>query len=143
VKDEPTERVIQFENKKNRGANALVYTVQYNPTPELTFMEKINTIKRIEDGAADIAKRKARFEHQLMKDTDFIKAIRLALKDSGRISQNELIAKVIENLGYGSKPTVAKVLNRYAGSDNYFHRWTKSEVTIKGNTINEYILHSN
>lgn len=112
------ERGIEFACVKSRGRAALNAYYVYDPDPDISYTERLCTIREVEADDEDYG------EHFSPNDEDeasIIEAIGLCIKH-GTVTKMNIARGAAMPTG-ASRRTVLRVLDQYTGDDPQTHRW--------------------
>jgi len=116
------ERVVKFENFKNRGDVAIEVSYKYDASPKISYERRLNSISKLETSEIENAEKYRKLEKVFFKNKDVIDEIKTALEKP--MKQNELIKTVNENSGFG-RNKINRVLREHRGSNTgLFQFWT-------------------
>ncbi len=105
--------VVEFNNKKARGDVDSVASYEYTRTPGQSYLQLLDSVKRIDKHAAAIVKKKTATEKQLELDDELIGALRECIS-AGPLPKSEMISKVNKDAGFSHRQ-IRQVLRRYTG----------------------------
>lgn len=111
------ERAIEFTCVKSRGRAASKAYYVYDPDPELTYTERLCSIREVDSDGDEFGVRFA----PTNDETDIIEAIAMCI-NHGTVTKME-IASVAATPTGSSRRAVLKVLEQYTGDDTKVHRW--------------------
>ena len=109
------ETVIVFECVKSRGAVAQREAYAYDPDKELSYMERLASVRRLDPDDEDYA------VEPPAEDEDVIHWIEGCI-DHGVVKKMD-IARTAAVPAQVSRRTVLRVLEKYTGDDPQLHRW--------------------
>jgi len=120
------ERVVEFTNHKCRGDVARKATFSYSRQQGQTYLELIDSVRRVDDEKAEEVKLSAAVSKKLDEDQDAITAICRAI-NSGVTSKSAIIKIVGDETGISHK-TIRRILAEREGAVySLGHRW---QVTV-------------
>ena len=125
VTDDPFsgERVVKFENFKNRGDVALEASYKYDAAPFTSYANRMNSIEALDNNAIKSAERYRDRERIYQKNKNIVPEIKEVLKENGPMNQKSLIKMVMDNSGIGKK-IILKVLKEHSGKNlTSFYFW--------------------
>lgn len=136
VEQSERRKVVMFENRKLRGDVSLAASYSYDPRPSLSWMEKFNSIRTIDEQSLGRIQAKAITANKISKNADAIEEIIDAIK-SGRSKQQDILEYAARNAV--GKDRCRKVLKAHVGTNvSYGEFWT--ETSGDGNNAKIYAL---
>lgn len=113
--DQPSgTHVVEFINHKSRGDVEPSVSYQYIRSLGESYLDLLNSVKRLDPTALDRIKSQSEFDKQLELDFELIEAICEAIRSSP-LAKSELITKVNKSSGF-SHNKIRGALKRYSGS---------------------------
>lgn len=109
---EGSQKTVVFENKKLRGPVKQKVTFQYDAGENVTWAQRLESIRRIDDKEAKANAEAAEKAAQLEKDKSIVEYIKSRLA-GGAVSRTSLIKD--DSGEAGSRDQRAKVIDRYRG----------------------------
>jgi hypothetical protein len=118
--------VVEFTNKKARGDVASTASFQYTRTPGQSYLQLLDSVKRIDKHALEVVKKKTAIEKQLELDDELIEALRECIS-AGPLPKSKMISQVNKDAGFSHRQ-IRQVLRRYTGH-NYADgaRWKEEK----------------
>ncbi len=112
------ERIVNLEAAKSRLSSAKVSMYGYNAADELTWLERINTVREISPDELT----KIQFSHARKNDEEIITSLTATLREGGKAPKMKLVKSVSDDTGF-SRNAVLAVLSRYTGNNLDRHDW--------------------
>jgi hypothetical protein len=128
------ERVVKFENIKNRGDVALEASYSYDASPKVSYQDRLDSVRSLDDTEVEKAEQYRAREKLFLKDRDVIEEIKEVLIEKP-LSRQELIRTVKDNSGAG-KNRIIRILNEHDGLNVSSFQFWYSE---KSGHLNEKI----
>ena len=116
VKDDKWEgeRVVKFENFKNRGDVALQASYSYDASEHRTYQERLDSIECLDKSEVERAERHRKREKLFLKNKDIIDDIKGILSEKP-MNKQELIKAVIAESGVG-RDRIRRILKEHHGA---------------------------
>lgn len=116
-------RSVKFENFKSRGDVQLEIVYEYDPSPGLTYQQRVDSVRLATDQERHDMEKKKRLTEQHDRNSEAIDAIRDAIR-SGVNKKTELIKAAMEASGL-SKRKITKALQDHEGTNLIdYQYWT-------------------
>jgi hypothetical protein len=112
--DDGHTKQVLFENIKMRGNVVKTVAYSYDSSSQASWLDRFNSIKKIDDGLINDAKKQRDIKNDKEKDQDIIEAF-IRCINYGIITRTALIDGVREETGLGRGKVIA-VLNKYTGT---------------------------
>lgn len=117
-------KTVIFENFKNRGDVAHEASYKYRCDSSVPWMEKLNSIRSLNEDEIASAKAQMAMSESLFKDREAIDAI-VSEISAKPMNQGELTSTLNERFAIGRRETI-RILERYAGDNVRYGRfWSR------------------
>jgi hypothetical protein len=128
------ERVVKFENFKNRGDVALEASYSYDAGENRTYQERLDSIECLDKTEVERAELYRKREKLFLKNKDVVDDIKEILREKP-MNQKDLIQEVRDESGIG-RDRIIRVLKNHAGLNvSSFQFWDSKKSTDKNEKI--------
>lgn len=135
------DRTVMFENFKNRGDVALKASYTYDYSEGRSYMERLESIKALDEAAINKAKRDQAIQDQLLSNKEEIDILLEVIRD-GIVKKTELIKEAYERSAI-SKNKLRRVLTAHTGNKWLEgHRWKCETKEKNAKVYSELLVYS-
>jgi hypothetical protein len=113
------ERVVQFDCIKSRGNVAQQVAYAYKDGGSVSYAEKIESVRVLDDAELVSARRESEAEH----DADLIAVVEDVIRDGQADGGKMELAREVARRTKIGRHTIGRIIDKYAGDDWSIHRW--------------------
>jgi hypothetical protein len=128
------ERVVKFENKKNRGDVALEASYSYDASPMVSYQDRLDSVRSLDDTEVEKAERYRDREKVFLRNKDVIEDIKEILCEKP-MNQKELVKAVGDNSGVGKNRIIGILKDHNGLNVSSFQFWNFEKSADKNEKI--------